>query len=111
MVSWRARRSVRQNQTVSSVGTENLHLSLAQMRTALTSLPMGVIIVDQAGNEWWRNRAAHDLLDAASSAVSVQESLVRMSRRVLRGNAERSDLTIDGPPPRNIEIQIGRAHV
>ena len=105
MVSWRARRSVRENQTVSSVGTENLHLSLAQMRTALNSLPMGVIIVDQAGNEWWRNRAAHDLLDAASSAASVQESLDRMSRRVLRGHAERSDLTIDGPPPRNIEIR------
>jgi len=105
MAFWRARRSVNQNPTASAVGTENLHLSLAQMRTALNSLPMGVIIVDQAGNEWWRNRAAHDLLDAASDVSGVRESLDRMSRRVLRGNAEFSNLVLEGPPPRTVEIR------
>lgn len=101
----RSRRLTSQNATASAAGTENLHLSLAQMRTALNSLPMGVIIVDQAGNEWWRNRAAHALLDGAAETDVVRESLVSMSRRVLRGNAERSTLMFDGPPPRTVEIR------
>ena len=105
MSSWRLRRSGPKRPTASSTGAENLHLSLAQMRTALNSLPMGVIIVEPAGIEWWRNRAAHDLLDAASDASSVQGTLDLMSRRVLRGNAERADLVLQGPPPRNVEIR------
>lgn len=101
----RSRRLPSQKSTASATGTENLHLSLAQMRTALNSLPMGVIIVDQTGNEWWRNRAAHALLDGASETDVVRESLVSMSRRVLRGHAERSTLIFDGPPPRTVEIR------
>lgn len=105
MSSRRFRRSIAHDPTASVVGTENLHLSLAQMRTALNSLPMGVIIVDQSGSEWWRNRAAHALLDGATEIDVVRESLARMSRRVLRGNAERSTLMFDGPPPRTVEIR------
>ena len=67
--------------------------------------PVDAIIVEPAGIEWWRNRAAHDLLDAASDASSVQGTLDLMSRRVLRGNAERADLVLQGPPPRNVEIR------
>lgn len=88
-----------------SPAVENLHLSLAQMRTALNSLPMGVIVVEQTGAEWWRNRAAHDMLDAVADGGVVRDSITAMSRRVLRGSAERTHLTIDGPPPRTIEVR------
>ena len=91
--------------TPAQTGPENLHLSLAQMRTALNSLPMGVIIVDQAGDEWWRNRAAHDLLDAVAEGDDIRRSIDLLSRRVRRGSAERRSLTIVGPPPRTVEVR------
>lgn len=99
------RRETEVVRTVVKPQTENLHLSLAQMRTALNSLPMGVIIVDQEGKEWWRNRAAHDLIDAAGTSPSVSEALDRMFRRVTRSKAERSELIIDGPPQRTVEVR------
>lgn len=88
-----------------SVAAENLHLSLAQMRTALNSLPMGVIIVDADGAEWWRNRAAHDLLDAAAGSGEVRTALDNMFRRVTRSSAGRSEIVIEGPPQRAVEVR------
>lgn len=93
------------SQSIAASATENLHLSLAQMRTALNSLPMGVIVVDQSGAEWWRNRAAHDLLDAAGNSEQVREAIGLMSRRVLRGASERSEMEVKGPPNQMVEVR------
>ena len=102
----RLRRTGAQGQQVAPQSVpENLHLSLAQMRTALNSLPMGVIIVDADGSEWWRNRAAHDLLDAASVSGGVSESLEYLFRRVVRSKSERTDITVEGPPYRTVEAR------
>lgn len=91
--------------SVRSAGAEDLHLSLAQMRTALNSLPMGVIVLDQTGSEWWRNRAAHDLLDSASNVDVVRTEIAAMTRRVIRGSLQRSTLEVDGPPSRTVEVR------
>ena len=99
------RRSDRTSGQTSAPQTENLHLSLAQMRTALNSLPMGVIVVDQTGSEWWRNRAAHDLLDSALNAEQVRSSIDDMTRGVIRGSVRRSTMQVEGPPTRSVEVR------
>ena len=83
----------------------DVHLSLAQLRTALNALPMGVIVVDQDGTEWWRNRAAHGISDGVTDGRDVRAILEDMSRRALRGAAETTQFTVDGPPQRMIEAK------
>lgn len=83
----------------------NVHISLAQLRTALNALPMGVIVIDNDGTEWWRNRAAHSQLDAVSAGQDVRTSINKMALRALRGETETTQLTIDGPPQRTIEAK------
>lgn len=84
------------------VAATDVHLSLAQLRTALNALPMGVIVVDRDGSEWWRNRAAHGIIDGVSGGRDVRTLLEEMSRRAMRGTAETSQFTVDGPPQRVI---------
>lgn len=92
------------NNRVPSIGSD-LHLSLAQLRTALNALPMGVIVVDEFGKEFWRNRAAHGLFDAMSEGKDVDATLQHMAVRALRGRSEITQVAIDGPPQRMLEAQ------
>jgi two-component system sensor histidine kinase SenX3 len=87
----------------SSAAEDNLHLSLAQMRTALNALPMGVIVFDKAGEEWWRNRAAHDQLDRVADTDAISTTIDTMSRAALRGRSDRAEILVDGPPQKMIE--------
>ena len=80
-----------------------MHMSLAQLRTALNALPMGVIVVDQDGTEWWRNRSAHGIVDAASNGDEVRDVLSDLARRAMRGRGDLVTIGIDGPPRRTIE--------
>ena len=98
----------RQNQPEVSLGGgsgADMHMSLAQLRTALNALPMGVIVVDQDGTEWWRNRAAHVFADSVSEGRDVRELLSGMAQRAMRGHAEMSQMSIDGPPQRFVEAR------
>lgn len=101
---WRWRRN--QPETILGSGSgADMHLSLAQLRTALNALPMGVIVVDQDGTEWWRNRAAHVFADSLSEGREVRELLSTMAQRAMRGHSELSQLSIDGPPQRFVEAR------
>ena len=104
-MAFRRRKDAARDGSAPSSQTENLHLSLAQMRTALNSLPMGVIVVDQTGSEWWRNRAAHDLLDSAANAQQLRSSISGMTRGVTHGAVRRSTLEVEGPPSRAVEVR------
>lgn len=98
----------RQNQPEASLGGgsgADMHMSLAQLRTALNALPMGVIVVDQDGTEWWRNRAAHVFADSVSEGQEVRVLLSAMAQRAMRGHAEMSQMSIDGPPQRFVEAR------
>lgn len=96
-------RRSRREPVVAGVGAgTDIHLSLAQLRTALNALPMGVIAVDRDGAEWWRNRAAHGIIDGVSEGREVRTLLEGMSRRAMRGTTENVQFTIDGPPQRVI---------
>jgi two-component system sensor histidine kinase SenX3 len=102
MAAWRRREPTPQ---VVARSDSNVHLSLTKLRTALNALPMGVIIVDEDGGEWWRNRAAHQQSDAASDGQSVEVVLRQMAQRALRGRAEMADIEIDGPPQRFVQAR------
>lgn len=101
---WRRRRSLPEGSQGQTAGAD-MHMSLAQLRTALNALPMGVIVVDQDGTEWWRNRAAHVFIDAVSEGREVRELLSAMAQRAMRGRAELSQMSIDGPPQRFVEAR------
>lgn len=83
----------------------NTHLSLAFLRTALNALPMGVIVVDDNGKEWWRNRAAHNQADAQTDGESIEKVLQQMSQSALRGRSDVQQVTVDGAPPRTLEVK------
>ena len=92
-------------QPAANAAATDVHLSLAQLRTALNALPMGVIVVDSEGTEWWRNRAAHGMIDGLSDGRDVRMLLGEMSRRAMRGAAETVQMTLDGPPQRTVEAK------
>lgn len=83
----------------------DMHMSLAQLRTALNALPMGVIVVDQEGTEWWRNRSAHGIIDAATNGDEVRGVLADLARSAMRGRGDLVSIDIDGPPQRKIEAR------
>lgn len=80
------------------------HLSLSYMRTALNTLPAGVVIYADDGSRWWMNRSAHLVggLDSETSEMSV--AVTDMARRAMRGERSRSLVETDGPPARAFEI-------
>lgn len=83
----------------------NVHLSLTKLRTALNALPMGVLVIDEFGGEWWRNRAAYRHIDAMSDGKDTDVTLRAMAQRALRGRAELVDIEIDGPPQRFLQAR------
>lgn len=101
---WRRRRIQPEGSQGQTSGAD-MHMSLAQLRTALNALPMGVIVVDQDGTEWWRNRAAHVFVDAVSEGRNVRGLLSAMAQRAMRGHAEMVEMPIDGPPSRMVEAK------
>ena len=82
-----------------------MHMSLAQLRTALNALPMGVIVVDQDGTEWWRNRSAHGIVDAVSDGADVRDLLADLAQNAMRGRGDMVTIAIDGPPRRTVEAR------
>lgn len=90
---------------VAVANESNVHLSLTKLRTALNAMPMGVIVVDEYGGEWWRNRAAYEHIDAVSDGVGADVTLQQMAQRALRGRAELVDIEIDGPPQRFLQAR------
>lgn len=102
MAAWRRRNRV---SPVTVTNESNVHLSLTKLRTALNALPMGVIVIDEFGGEWWRNRAAYQHVDAMADGKGADGTLQQMAQRALRGRAELVDIEIDGPPQRFLQAR------
>lgn len=99
------RRAAAESASHDAIRNTDMHMSLAQLRTALNSLPMGVIVVDQDGTEWWRNRSAHGIVDAAANSDEVRGVLGDLARNAMRGRGDLVTVGIEGPPRRTIEAR------
>lgn len=81
----------------------NVHVMLAQLRTALNAMPMGVVISDPHGSEWWRNRTAHDLLGAGDGVIvaTVDRAMVSATR----GNTLTETVESSSIPVRSFSVR------
>ncbi len=51
------------------------------MQTALNALPIGVVIYDAGGNEWWLNRAAHVVVDQQRDHQDMARTMTYLVER------------------------------
>lgn len=103
MKLWRQKREIEITQTVTDVNPD--HVSLTQMRTALNALPIGVIIYDAGGNEWWLNRAAHVVVDQQRGHQDMARTMTSLSNKALHGRTSTVLVDVDGPPGQTLEIR------
>lgn len=74
------------------------------VRSAFEALSTGVVLVDAAGQELVRNRAATTLGGAVHSDILLQEALEVLLAAALGGEARRQVLDLHGPPRRVLVV-------
>lgn len=98
------RRSKKLEPVVDTTNAE-LTASLGQLRTALDALPMGMIIVDRFGREFWRNSASQIVLSSEFESRKIESELKNMATNALRGVPMVNQISISGPPQRILEVR------
>ncbi|MSO60115.1 MAG: two-component sensor histidine kinase [Ilumatobacteraceae bacterium] len=81
------------------------HVSLTQMRTALNALPIGVVIYDAGGQEWWLNRAAHVVVDQQRGHAELTREMSSLSSKALHGRTSTVLVNVDRPLGQTLEIR------
>lgn len=82
-----------------------VHMSLVQMRTAMNSLPMGVVILSSDGSSKWSNRAIYGLFPAGSADFATFMARVdELLAEALRGRTKETTLEFGEPMLRTLEI-------
>ena len=80
-------------------------MSLVQMRTAMNSLPMGVVILSSDGSSKWSNRAIYGLFPAGSADFATFMARVdELLAEALRGRTKETTLEFGEPMLRTLEI-------
>lgn len=74
-----------------------------QLRAALDALPIGVVVVDDAGNETLRNEEATRMRDSRHSDVLAAKALTDVLEEAADGPAEQV-IDLHGPPPRTWSV-------
>lgn len=80
-------------------------MSLVQMRTAMNSLPMGVVILSSDGTSKWSNRVIYSLFPAGSNDFATFMAEVdRLLVEALRGRTSDKSLEFGDPSLRTFEL-------
>ena len=81
----------------------NVHVTLAQLRAALNAMPMGVVLADPHGTEWWRNRTAYDFFGSDDGELhGVVESVMGDA---IRGRASTRIVEREKLPVRTFQLR------
>lgn len=80
-------------------------MSLEQFRTALNALSLGVVIFSPDGTETWRSRGVYGLIGDGPNADDINDLILSLSKRGLRGQNASRTLDLVGPPARTVEIR------
>lgn len=98
-------RKSQQPVTTAFEATAEVHMSLVQMRTALNSLPMGVVILSNDGLSKWSNRAVYGLFTAGSpDSQTFLSEVDRLLRDALHGRTAEHILEFGDPALRTIKL-------
>ncbi len=86
--------------------TEEVHMSLVQMRTALNALPMGVVIVSSDGSSRWSNRAVYGIFVAGSEdQLKFNTEIESLLSGALHGRVGKSLVKFGDSVQRTFEVQ------
>jgi two-component system sensor histidine kinase SenX3 len=78
------------------------------LRAALETLPLGVVVCDDAGDVVYRNQRVEELAEARHSTALASRALDEVLRAVRTGGSQAQTLDLHGPPPRTIVITSHR---
>lgn len=90
---------------VAAIATESVSISdddsgKTSIESVLDSLEMGIVVVDPAGRELFRNNAAADITGTRHSDVLVNAAVERLISAALAGRLGREQIQLAGPPVR-----------
>lgn len=86
--------------------SDEVNMSLVQMRTAMNALPMGVVIMSNDGITKWNNRAVYGLFAAGSTDSRDFASRVdEMLREALHSRMQRTVMEFGEPVVRTLELE------
>lgn len=80
-------------------------MTLEQFRTSLNALPLGVVIFSSDGTEVWRSRGVYSLIGDGPNAEDINELIVTLSPRAVRGHTTSRTFEVVGPPARTLEVR------
>ena len=105
MARWLKKEAVQSAQE--DYGRSNeVHMSLVQMRTAMNALPMGVVIASSDGSNTWVNRAVYEMFSAGSVDQALfTERVKQLLRDAIHGHMIKTLIEFGDPVLRTLEIE------
>jgi two-component system sensor histidine kinase SenX3 len=105
MARWLKKEAVQSAQE--DYGRSNeVHMSLVQMRTAMNALPMGVVISSSDGSNTWVNRAVYEMFSAGSVDQALfTERVKQLLRDAIHGHMIKTLIEFGDPVLRTLEIE------
>lgn len=105
MARWLKKEAVQSAQE--DYGRSNeVHMSLVRMRTAMNALPMGVVIASSDGSNTWVNRAVYEMFSAGSVDQALfTERVKQLLRDAIHGHMIKTLIEFGDPVLRTLEIE------
>ena len=86
--------------------SNEVHMSLVQMRTAMNALPMGVVIASSDGSNTWVNRAVYEMFSAGSVDQALfTERIQQLLRDAIHGHTIKTMIEFGDPALRTLEVE------
>jgi two-component system, OmpR family, sensor histidine kinase SenX3 len=86
------------------VRNDEVSRSLSALQTVLDGIPQGIVVVDENGNETFRNDPARAFVGARHGEALVEKAVVEVLAQAMQGLPQRRNLDVFGPPRRMLEI-------
>jgi two-component system sensor histidine kinase SenX3 len=94
-----------QEVAASSVAVPHTEITTEPWRVVLDALPLGVVVVNAAGNEIFRNGVASSVSGARHAEVLVDVVAEKLLRFALTGSLVEEEVKLAGPPPRVLIVR------
>lgn len=102
---WFKRVAAEPTSSPSYARTEEVHMSLVQMRIAMNALPNGVVIMSSDGASKWSNRAVYGFFPAGSEDfLQFVERVEKLLREALRGRTHQEMIEFGEPVVRTLRL-------
>ncbi len=75
-----------------------------RLERGLASLPLGVVVVDAAGEDIFRNEVAEGFRTARHGEALVEAAISEVVERAITGQSAHKQVDLWGPPPRSFDL-------